>query len=272
MDAHTPTPSPAAVRQSDGPESAAPATAAARTLLRGLSLLEAVADAPAGVGVTEAADVTGLDKGTASRLLTTLRQQGYVQQRVDRQYVLGARVLWLVHAYQARHRILAESARPHLERLRDTTRETVHLAVRDGLSMVFIDQHETDRAVRIRSAIGVRLPLHHTAMGRAILALMRPQERDRLLSEIDLDARRSGTTSDVDDIRRDIELAQERGWAGIDRHDDVTRVAAAVVNQLGEPIAAITASGPSYRVDDHIDSIIDEVKATAAAISAALNT
>lgn len=253
-------------------QAADPTAGAARTLVRGLSLLEAVATASSGLGVTEAAEITGLDKGTASRLLTTLRGQGYVQQRAgDRQYVLGTKVLWLVHAHGTGRQILAEAARPSLERLRDVTRETVHLAVRDGLFMVFIQQHEPDRAVQIRPAIGVRLPLHRTAMGRAILASMSPDARERLLTDIDLDARRTGTELDMDEIRRDIDLARERGWAGIDRHDEVTRVAAAVLAGEGEPIAAITVSGPSYRVDDEIEGIVDEVTTTAMAISSVLD-
>lgn len=254
-------------------ESRGPAgpSGAARTLVRGLSVLEVVAGAPGGIGVTDVAATIDLDKGTVSRLLATLRQLSYVQQRgADRRYVLGSRCLWLARAYQDGQEGLTAAAAPHLLALRDHTRETVHLAVREGLDMVYVAQEESDRSVQVRSAVGLRMPLHHTAMGRAILATMPDADREDALEQIQARVEASGDSLDLEQIRADVLAASQRGWAAVDRHDDVTRIAATIVDADGEPIAAMTLSGPSYRIDDHIDDLGTEVVAVAHAVSEAL--
>ncbi|WP_159601019.1 IclR family transcriptional regulator [Agromyces humi] len=249
-----------------------PAVAAtSRTLVRGLSILEIVAEAGGGIGVTEIASAAGLDKGTVSRLLSTLRQMGYVQQRAgDRRFVLGSRCLWLAREYGSRQEDLSSRARPFLAALRDVTHETVHLAIREGSFVVFIAQEQPDRSIRVRSAVGSRLPMHRTAMGRAILAALEPAEREILLTSLHDEAVAAGDEFDLALIRSDVEMAVARGWAAVDRHDDVTRLAAAIVDAAGEPIAAITLSGPTYRVEPDIDRLGHEVITAAAAVSAAL--
>ncbi|GAA1827001.1 IclR family transcriptional regulator [Agromyces salentinus] len=249
-----------------------PAVAAtSRTLVRGLSILEVVAGAGSGIGVTEIAAESGLDKGTVSRLLSTLRQMGYVQQRAgDRRFVLGSRCLWLAREYGSRQEDLSSRAQPFLAALRDVTHETVHLAIREGSNVVFIAQEQPDRSIRVRSAVGSRLPMHRTAMGRAILAALGPTERETLLEALHAEALAAGDAFDLDGIRRDVEQAVERGWAAVDRHDDVTRLAAAIVDAAGEPIAAITLSGPTYRVEPDIDALGRDVTKAAAAVSESL--
>lgn len=242
-----------------------------RTLVRGITVLEAVASSPGGAGVTGIATTTALDKGTVSRLLATLRELGYVRQRdSDRQYELGSRCLWLAQEYRDTQEELTSVAQPFMIGLRDTTGETVHLAVREGVTMVFVAQEEPDRQIRVSSAIGRRLPMHRTAMGRAILASTTAESRDSLLRDIRADAERSGLPIDLSEIESDVDQAKARGWAAVDRHDDVTRIAAAIVNADGDPVAAITLSGPSYRMADRMDEFGAAVVATARDVSNAL--
>jgi IclR family acetate operon transcriptional repressor len=218
-----------------------------RTLVRGLTILELVAKSPGGASVTDLAAAADLDKGTTSRLLTTLRNLGYVRQRPgDRHYLLSGRLLTLALAYHSQLD-LRETARPHLVRLRDTTHETVHLAVREGDDIIYVDQLEPDRSVRIRSSVGRALPMHRTAMGRAIMAALPAEECEAAIARVG-----EGEPADTDEIREGVRLARERGWATIDRNDDVTRVGAAILDATGEPIGAITVSGPSYRMTDRM--------------------
>lgn len=243
----------------------------ARTLVRGMRVLEEVARLPGGAGVTEIASRMALDKGTVSRLLATLRELGYVRQRsFDRQYVLGHRCLWLAAEYRASQEELMGVALPFVKSLRDMSGETVHLAIREDLDMVFIAQEEPDRQVRVRSAIGSRLPLHRTAMGRAILAAMAPESRKALVTAILAQAERTGATVDLDEIQRDVEAARVKGWAAVDRHDDVIRIAAPIMGHEPEPIAAITLSGPSYRTMDQVNELGRAVVETAHNVSRAL--
>lgn len=247
------------------------AQSASRTLVRGLSILEIVAEAGEGIGVTEIAAKAGLDKGTVSRLLATLRQKGYVQQRsVDRRFVLGSRVLWLAREYRARKEELSSIAQPYLAALRDLTQETVHLAILEETFVVFIAQEQPDRSIRARSAVGSRLPMHRTAMGRAVLAALGGEDREQLIRTLELDATARDEAFDGDALRHDVSEAVARGWAAVDRHDEVTRLAAAIVDPECEPIAAITLSGPNYRMDPEIERYGAQVLESAKAVSAAL--
>jgi DNA-binding IclR family transcriptional regulator len=245
--------------------------ALSRTLSRGLSILEVAAARPDGIGVTEIAATTGLDKGTVSRLLSTLRERGYVEQRgTDRRYVLGSRCQWLGLAYAARTVELATIAKPFLIALRDATQETVHLAVAEGAYVVFLAQEQPDRAIRVTSAVGSRLPMHRAAMGRAILAALQGRARDDLLRTLEDDAEARGEPFDSVELLQDVQEAAERGWAAVDRHDEVTRLASAIVDSRGIPIAALTVSGPSYRIDGRLEQLGREVTESARALSAAL--
>ncbi len=240
---------------------------AVRTLARGLLLLEAVAAAPGGVGVTELAETCGLDKGTTSRLLASLRDMGYLRQRPsDRRYLLTGRVMRLARGFVAQFE-LRELARPHLVRLRDLTNETVHLGVREGSRLVFLDQLETDHALRLASAIGQNLPLHVTAMGRAILAALPAAERDELLEKLLADDRHAELVVDLKQLRNELRTAEARGWATAERGDDVTRLGSAVLDATGAPVAALSVSGPAHRMAPRLAELGAHCRATAQAIS-----
>lgn len=242
----------------------------ARTLARGMAVLEAVGAAPDGVGVTEVAARCHLDKGTTSRLLASLRRLGYVRQRSsDKRYLLTSRVLRLAVGFSAQFD-LREVARPFLTALRDRTTETVHLAVREGLHLVYVDQLQPDQAVQVAMSIGNVLPLHVTAMGRAVLAALGPAEREEQLERLLPDKRYADFVVDLDQIRNELRDAERRGWATADRHDDVARVGAAVLDAAGRPVGAISISGPSYRVAPKLAELGADCRETARAISAEL--
>lgn len=244
-----------------------PPAPGARTLVRGLALLELVAAAPDGAAVSDLAVRTGLDKGTTSRLLATLRDQGYVRQRAtDRRYLLTSRLLRMSQAYLTQLDI-REVARPHLLALRDQAHETIHLAVREGERVVYVDQLEPDRSVRHTFAVGQALPLHVTAMGRAILARMPASEREELSRRLGDDHAHDHLVADLDRWRDEVRDAARRGWATVDRGDDVTRVAAAIVDATATPVGAVTISGPSYRMATHRDEHGAQCATTATAVS-----
>ena len=112
-------------------------TSGAQTLLRGLWLLERVAD-----GVHDLpglAQALGLSRSTAHRILSALVREGYLRHEPRKGYFLGPKLIRLgFKAYGSLH--LPSLARPHLEALRDATLETVHLAVLDGKDVVYIDK------------------------------------------------------------------------------------------------------------------------------------
>ena len=121
--------------------------------------------------------------------------------------------------------------------------------------MVYVDQYDPNSDIRLSHAIGRSLPLHVTAMGRAILAALPEDECEALLAEL-LEAPSSAEFPvDVDHARDEIARARKGGWATVDRFDEVIRIGAALVDASGEPIGAMSVAGPSFLVAPHIEEL-----------------
>lgn len=196
--------------------------------------------------MTEVASETALDKSTASRILAFLRDAGYVRQDAYRRYRLTGKLSQLSAGYSDIEDLMIVS-RPYLEELHAGFDEEVHLAVLDGGHMQFVDYIPSSQVVRSNLSTTQRL-VHETAAGRAALSLLGPAERLRALTLSAEGARRAFSDDELARIDRELDEARERGWAGYDAGDEVTRFAAPIVDGAGVPLAAMCISGPSFRV------------------------
>ena len=243
-----------------------------RTLLRGLTLLEMIGDAREGATVTDLAAHSGLDKGTVSRLLSTLREAGWAYQSPeDRRYRLAGKALALSHDYTNRVDLRA-LAMPLLSRLRDEWNETVHLGVIEGNEVVYVERLDGTASVQVVSIVGQRLPMARTAMGKAFLSALPAEERERRAKEQQLVRHTERTITDPAEFLADLVTSAKRGYA-IDQEEndpEIICVGSAVSDVTGRPIATISVSGPSYRMKRQIASVGKSTAAVAASISAAL--
>lgn len=137
-----------------------------QTLVRGLDIIEAVAHGAS--SIQEVAAATALTYPTVHRLVSVLIDQGYLRARETRGLSLGRKLMELGFAAHARIDLVQE-ARPILQALSNATRDTVHLAQRDGLEVVYLDKLPGARAVQISSRIGGRKPVISTGVGKALL-------------------------------------------------------------------------------------------------------
>jgi DNA-binding IclR family transcriptional regulator len=138
----------------------------AQTLLRGLTVIEAVAS---GCGDLRSIGLhVGTTRSTTHRLVTCLVKERYLRQMPDKGYALGPRLIEL--GFQAHHDLgLPEVARPHLEALAEATSDTVHMAVRDGTDALYLLKISGKRGLEMRSRIGGRMPLATTGIGKALI-------------------------------------------------------------------------------------------------------
>ena len=245
-----------------------------RTLRRGLEVLEAIAaDADdGGVGLSDIAAAVGIDKATASRMAQTLCAMGYVSQAEgSKRYWLTGKLLALGAGYRRGLNLPARAA-PHLATLREQTGETVHLGVREGDRVVYIAKLETQRPVQIASAVGQSMPLHTTALGKSLLATLPVQQLDLVIERMDLTRRTDRSIVDAAALRAELDETRRRGYSIDDRENEeaITCVGAPIVNGLAEVVGAISVSGPSYRMEQHIAEYGARCRASAAAIGAIL--
>ena len=138
---------------------------------RALQLLLTLADAgPDGATLAELAEATGVNKSTAYRALSTMRLRGFAEQDGEQgSYRLGTMAFELTErSYGPRN--LATAMHPALVALAHATNELVHFGVLAGDHVLYLDKVEPERAIRVWSAVGQRMPVASTAMGRALLA------------------------------------------------------------------------------------------------------
>ncbi|MDH4016562.1 MAG: IclR family transcriptional regulator [Actinomycetota bacterium] len=224
-----------------------------QTVSNALRLLEAFADAHE-LGVSELSRRLDLHKNNVFRLLATLQQRGYVEQSEDNdRYRLGPACLELGHAY-ARHHTIVRRARPILEELVRKVGETAHLASLRDHEVVHLDGVLSDKRVVTSLRVGERLPAHCTALGKVLLALGDPRDREAfeqsLASDGGLTAHTEATLADAARLAVELEKVADAGYA-LDQEEcerGMCCVAAPVRDDRGEVVAAISISGPSFRM------------------------
>lgn len=240
-----------------------------RALSRGLLILETVSDARGGLTITQLAELTGTDKSTVSRLVTTLVDLGFLARLENRQVVLTGRVLSLAKGFREQFNV-SEIARPYLTDLRDRTDETVILTVRQGSFSVSIDQVDPEHPFRMVPHVGNVAPLYATAAGRAILFSLPVAEQHRIMDELqDAPVEHPEVRLDQDAWARNLEKFRANGFVWIQRSDDVERIAALALDRNGGPLAAVSIYGPKYRMKGKLSELGREARLTAAQISRA---
>ena len=156
----------------------------AYTLARGLQVLRAFEGVDLWVGNRELATRTGIPRPTVARLTRTLAMLGYLRYDLAQaRYRLAPSTLCLGHPLLA-HLTIRQLARPLMQKLADHVHGGVSLSMRDGLSMVLIESCVDVNAITAKPDIGVTRLITQTAMGRAFLAQLPPDQRSAVISEI----------------------------------------------------------------------------------------
>ncbi|WP_436698580.1 IclR family transcriptional regulator [Nocardioides sp. BYT-33-1] len=141
----------------------------ATVVSRSLALLFSFDDAHRRLTLSELARRAGLPLPTAHRLVAELVAGGALVRRTDGEYVVGRR-LWQVGLLAPVETGLREVAAPFMNDLHATTRATVHLAVREGTEVLYLERLSGRASVPVVSTVGSRLPLHATGVGKVLLA------------------------------------------------------------------------------------------------------
>jgi DNA-binding IclR family transcriptional regulator len=216
-----------------------------QTVDRALQLLLAFDGDRQELGVTELAACVGVHKSTASRLAATLAGRGFLERAPGSDGFRLGPELGRLGLLALGGRDLAELARPIMERLADDTGETVNLAILDGSEAVNVAQVEGRHFVGVGSWTGRRTALHCTANGKVLLAFGASE-----LSEGPYEDFTTRTITSPDLLRRELATVRARGWASAvgELEDGLHAVAAPVIDADGVCRAALSASGPAYRM------------------------
>ncbi|MDX1529239.1 MAG: IclR family transcriptional regulator C-terminal domain-containing protein [Gammaproteobacteria bacterium] len=245
-----------------------------QSLSRALGLLEHLAAAAErGISLTDLARRARLAPSTTHRLLATLEKQGFAELDTERGlWFVGVRTFVVGNAFLA-HRDFVATARPFMRQLMEESGESVNLGILDEGELVFLSQVECREMMRMFVRLGARVPAHASGVGKALLAALSESEVDAILEKRGLQRFTDNTIDARAILRDDFARVRERGYAFDDEEHAVGLrcVASTLHDELGEPIAAISLSGPRARITDQRVEILGRlVRDTADRITRAL--
>lgn len=229
----------------------AEAVKGAQSFSRSIEVLQKISDCPEPASLTYLLTNLTLTRPTLYRILASLEAEGLIKKRPDKRYDMGIRLISLARKVLAENDI-RKISREFLEQLRDQTGETVHLAVRSGEELVYVDKIESTATVRMSSTIGTRVPFHSSGVGKAFLSALPPLEADELISHLTLVPITKFTNTDPDVLRSTVAEARIKGFVFDDQENEegIVCFAAAICSASGAPVASVSVSVPLFRLDD----------------------
>jgi DNA-binding IclR family transcriptional regulator len=241
-----------------------------QSLGRAFAILEQVARHREGIGLAELSKLVGLHNSTTFHLAKTMVSLGYIrQERETKRYRVG-RPLFALAASALDEIEMVNVATPIMEDLSRETGETSHFAVRMGDAVVVIARTSGPGAFQLTDRVGVVRPAHCTALGKIILAALRPDQLKRFLERVELTPSTKKSITDPAVLLREIAEIR-RSAVAIDDGEfnaEVRCIAVPVYNFTGDIVGAMGVSGPIWRMTDQLmQSRAKSVKAAASRLS-----
>ena len=192
-------------------ESSPAPTPAKSVTARALSVLGAFSAVTPRLTLSQISRTTGLPVATVYRLAGELEEGGFLQKDPAGGFRLGVR-LWEMGLLTPVHGRLREVAMPFLLNLQYATRETVQLAVCDGLDAVYVEKLTSEVGIPIQTRIGARIPMHATAVGQVMLAYGSEEQIDAVVST-PLTQYTESTITSKRALLKELSVVRERGYA-----------------------------------------------------------
>lgn len=227
-----------------------------------LSILDLLCDED-GLGLSEIASRLGLGRSTAFRLLYTLATHDFVIKDESSKYHLSYRFI-SIGEIVINQNGLVDAVHPYLEEVSAATRETSHLVIWfTDTRIMFIDKVLGDAVFHMESMVGVTRTAHLTATGKALLAWSSPAVIDRYMEEVKFEEFTPNSIMSVRELRQELARIREQGYSCDNEESELglTCYAMPIITN-GVPLAAISVSGPTQRMQENKDNIVRVLKST----------
>ena len=215
-----------------------------QSVLKAIDILQAFQPGEPRLTLAEISQRVGMPKSTVHNLLNTMASRGLIEKTDDGRYALGTAIIPLTQAVRVNVE-LRDRAAPVLRELADTCRESVYLMVLDGDYGLYIYAVESPRRLLARTAVGDRVPLHCTSLGKAILSALPDTIVEEIVGRVGLPGFTPLTITGLEALRRELVETRERGYA-ID-HGEHERgifcVGAPILRHDGRVVGACSVSG-----------------------------
>lgn len=224
-----------------------------QTIERVAAIMETLAAFSHGLSLGDLSEKVNLPKGTTHRIVSSLTYFGFVRQAsATKNYLLGYKLMELGNVALGQMDLRNE-ARSELVQLAHEVRETVHLVIRDGSEVLYIDKvapQPKHAGLQMVSTLGSRIPMHSSSVGKILLAHLPDSKISQIIQAKGLPKRTANTITDTAELKRNLSRIRAQGYA-IDNEENemgVRCVAAPIRDMTGTVIAAMSISIPAARV------------------------
>jgi IclR family transcriptional regulator, KDG regulon repressor len=221
-----------------------------QSIARAFSILEEVARNREGIGLADLSKRVGLHNSTTFHLVKTMVSLGYIRQLKDSKRYRVGRPLFALASSALDEMEMVSMATPVLESLARATGEASHFAARMGDAVVIIARTPGPGVFQLTDRAGVVRPAYCTALGKVILASLRPEQFERYLERVELKPLTDNTISNPQRLRKEIDEVRRFGIAFDDGelNGEVRCAAVPVRDFSGQVAGAIGISGPVWRL------------------------
>lgn len=241
-----------------------------QSLDRALRILDLFDEHDTELKITDISERMRLHKSTVHSLLKTLQMHGYIDQNLENgKYKLGLKLFergnLVIHALDIR-----TVAKKHLIELSSKTGQTVHLVILDGKEGVYIDKVEGSTGTIMYSRIGRRIPIHCSAVGKALVAFKKPDDLRDILDGYVYTTHTANTITTEEEFLKELEKVCSQGYAVDNQENEpgVRCIAVPVGNHLDQVIAAISMSTPLTNLENNdSEPVLELLKRAGAEIS-----
>lgn len=219
---------------------------------RALIIMDILQQNANGLGITELSSRMGLAKSTIHRMLTSLKNKGYVKQDpVTERYQLGLKLIEL-GSIVSQSLEIRSIAKPYMDQLVQETGETSHLVVLEDFEIIYIEKIESPYTIRMYSTIGKRAPLYCTGAGKAILSHLSEQEITKYLVEKELIKYTEKTIINKDLLLEELTNIKQKGYSVDDEEHElgIQCVAAPILDHNNNVVAGLSVAGPLMRMTE----------------------
>jgi IclR family acetate operon transcriptional repressor len=223
-----------------------------QSLSRALWLMNALAECPQGLSLSEVAHRVQLPTSTAHRLLTTLQNERYVRFESERSaWLIGVQAFQVGSTF-VRSRDIVAMSRPYMRRLMEESGETVNLAISDRSEVVYLAQVECHKMMRAIAGPGGRARMHCSGVGKALMAYADQGDVGELIERGGLPRETSKSISDATALHAELSKIRKLGYAVDDEENAIGLrcVASIIFDEHAEPLAGLSISGPMARMTD----------------------
>ena len=243
-------------------------------LHKALDILETLGEGRSGFALADLARALDLPKPTAYRIVATMETRGYISRNAAGHYHMSRKLSDLRQS-ESEEEMLLRAAKPVMQRLVESCRETINLGVLDAAEVVVVSMVESPQSIRMISKVGNRRYLHSTALGKVLLSGLPEKEVQRLIRIQGLPRLTPRTLVSRQSLAKELEQVRKQGYAldNEENEPDGRCLGAPITDKSGRIAAAMSISAPTFRMDmARVKSLAGELRDACRDISRSLTS